>query len=105
MNFCKVIGGPAWTRDPKFATLLARKGNEDERDKLVEEWAISRSAGEVLTLVQTAGVAAGVLQTGEELLEHGPQLRHNPFFPELDHPEVGRCRALRSHFYIIKGTL
>ncbi len=43
-----------------------------------------------MCMMQAAGVTAGVLQTGEDLLENDPQLKHRNFFRELDHPEVGK---------------
>ena len=102
-NFCKVIGNPAWTKDAKFATLQARKENEEKLDRLVEEWTINHSAEEVMRMMQAAGVAAGVLQTGEDLLEHDPQLKHRHFFWELDHPEIGRYRAPGPPFILSKS--
>ncbi|MFC1940365.1 CaiB/BaiF CoA transferase family protein [Chloroflexota bacterium] len=92
-NFCEVIGNPTWTEDPKFLTLLARKQNEDELDKLVEEWTVNHLEGEVMSLMQSAGVAAGVAQTGKDLLEHDPQLKHRHFYWEVEHPEVGKYLA------------
>jgi benzylsuccinate CoA-transferase BbsF subunit len=92
-SFTGVIGNPALPNDSRFATLSARKENEDELDRLVEEWTIDHSPEEVMHLMQAAGVAAGVLQTGEDLLENDPQLRHRHLFWELDHPEVGEHRA------------
>jgi len=92
-SFSKVIGNPAWTANPKFSTLPARKENEEELDSLVEEWTINRSAEEVMSMMQATGVAAGVIATGEDLLEHDPQLRHRHFFWEVDHPEVGKYRT------------
>ena len=92
-NFCEVIGNLTWTKDPKFATLLARKRNEEELDRLVDDWTISHSAEEVMNLMQTAGVPAGVAQTGEDLLEHDPQLKHRHFYWEVEHPEVGKYLA------------
>ena len=59
-NLCSVIGNPAWTEDPRFATLLSRKKNEKELDRLVEKQTIIYSAEEVMELMQAAGVAAGV---------------------------------------------
>ena len=44
-SFCKVIGKPALAKDPRFATLLKRKENEDALDKLVEAWTGRRTAG------------------------------------------------------------
>ena len=88
--FCNVIGNPPWTRQGKFATFLGRKENEDELDQRVEQWAIERSPEEVMMLMQQAGVAAGVVQDGEDLLTRDPQLREREFYVYLDHPEAGR---------------
>ena len=92
-NFVLVIGNPAWASSPKFITLEVRKDNEDELDRLVEEWTINYTAEEVMSMMQGVGVSAGVVQTGEDLLERDPQLKHRHFFQELDHPEVGKYRA------------
>jgi len=102
-NFGKVIGNPAWTTNPKFSTLSARKENEDELDGLVEEWTINHSPEEVMTMMQVAGVAGGVLQTGEDLMEHDPQLRNRHFFRELDHPEIGKYRIRGPSFVLSKS--
>lgn len=99
-SFSRVIGNPAWTQEAKFGTLQGRKENEDELDKLVGEWTINHSAEEVMTLIQAAGVAAGVVATGEDLLEYDPQLKHRRFFRELDHPEVGKYRVSRQAFVL-----
>jgi benzylsuccinate CoA-transferase BbsF subunit len=104
-SFCKVLGNPTWTKDSRFSTLLARKENEEELDRLVEEWTIKHSTEEVMTLLQEAGVAAGVLETGEDQLEHDPQTRHRKIFPELDHPRVGKHHAPASPFILSKMPL
>jgi crotonobetainyl-CoA:carnitine CoA-transferase CaiB-like acyl-CoA transferase len=101
-SFCQVIGNPVWTKDPKFTTLPARKENEDELDRLVEEWTINYSAEEVMTMMQVAGVAAGVVETSQDLLEHDPQLKHRHFIRELDHPEVGKYYAPGPAFALSK---
>jgi benzylsuccinate CoA-transferase BbsF subunit len=103
-SFSKVIGNPTWTNDARFATLPARKGSEAELDRLVEEWTINRSAEEVMTMMQVAGVAAGVLQTGEDLLEHDPQLKHRRSFRELDSPEIGKYYAPGPPFVLSKSS-
>ena len=89
-SFCKVIGNPEWsTNDTRFATLLGRKENEDELNRLVEAWTMGRPAEQVMTEMQAAGVAAGVVQNGEDLFEHDPQLKHRDYYPEIEHPEMG----------------
>lgn len=86
--FCRATGNPAWTDDPRFSTILGRRENEAELDRLVETWTVNLSAEEVMALMQSGGIAAGVLQTGEDLL-NDPQLRHRNYFWWLEHKEVG----------------
>lgn len=100
-NFCRVIGNPPWTRDARFSSLQARKSNEDELDKLVEEWTINYTADEVMKLMQAAGVIAGILETGEDLMEYDPQLKHRQFFYELNHPVIGKYRASRAGCFVL----
>jgi benzylsuccinate CoA-transferase BbsF subunit len=86
--FCNVIGNPSWTKNPKFATLLSRKQNEDDLDSLIESWTKNYSAEEVMHKMQNAGVAAGVVESGKDLIED-PQLQHRHHFWYLNHPDVG----------------
>jgi crotonobetainyl-CoA:carnitine CoA-transferase CaiB-like acyl-CoA transferase len=88
--FCRAIGDPPWCRDQRFATLSGRKEHEDELDRRVEAWTMERSTEEVMTVLQKAGVAAGVVQDGEDLLTRDPQLAERGFHVYLDHPEAGR---------------
>ncbi|MBI4283443.1 MAG: CoA transferase [Chloroflexi bacterium] len=104
-SFSKVIGNPGWTKEPKFSTLQARKENEYELDRLVEGWTVNHSAEEVMALMQAAGVAAGVVATGEDLLEHDPQLKHRRFFREVDHPQAGKHHQRRPAFLLSKSPV
>lgn len=87
--FCSVIGNPPWAREERFATLPGRKEHEDELDGRVEEWTMEWSPEEVMTLMQEAGVPAGVVQDGEDLLTRDPQLKARGFYVWHDHPEAG----------------
>ena len=42
--FCDVIGKPELKDDPKYASMAARKENEEDLDAIVNEWTSSRSA-------------------------------------------------------------
>jgi crotonobetainyl-CoA:carnitine CoA-transferase CaiB-like acyl-CoA transferase len=53
-KFCKVISSPKLAKDPRFATLLARKEHEDELDKIISEWTKTREAVDVMTSMQAA---------------------------------------------------
>lgn len=97
-SFVKVIGQPAWTQDTRFSTFLERKKNEEELDKLVEAWTVNRSAEEVMAMMQAAGVPAGVVTTGEDLVDRDPQLSQERYFRVLDHPEGGSYLVHTSPF-------
>ncbi len=96
--FCRVTGNPSWITDPRFGTLLARKENEGELDRLVAAWTANHTAEEVMRTMQDAGVAAGVLETGEDLLERDPQIQHRRTFREVDHPRMGKHHPVASPF-------
>jgi len=87
-NFCSVIGDPEWTRDPRFATFIGRKGNEDELDAFVEGWTVNYPPEEVMRQMQSARVPAGVVESGEDLVAD-PQLNHRGTHVILKHPEIG----------------
>ena len=91
-SFRRVIGSPEWTTDPRFATLTGRKENEDELNELVEQWTINYTPQEVMIRLQAAGVAAGVAESGEDVVAD-PQMNHRGTFVTLEHPEIG------SHIY------
>ncbi|MBN2239867.1 MAG: CoA transferase [Dehalococcoidales bacterium] len=100
--FCDVIGNPEWTKEPRFGTLSGRKENEEELDRLVEEWTRQYLAFDVMHMMQKGGVPAGVVETGEDQLEHDLQTRHRHFFQEVDHPRIGKLRVVSSPFKLSK---
>jgi benzylsuccinate CoA-transferase BbsF subunit len=87
-NFCDVISNPEWTKDPKFATFVGRKDNEDELELLVEEWTANYTPSEVMSKMQAAHVAAGVVASGEDLVGD-PQLNYRGTHIIQEHPEIG----------------
>jgi crotonobetainyl-CoA:carnitine CoA-transferase CaiB-like acyl-CoA transferase len=56
-----------------------------------------------MNMMQAAGVGAGVVETSEDVLEHDPQLKARHLFWELDHPEIGRYRAVGPSFILSKS--
>jgi crotonobetainyl-CoA:carnitine CoA-transferase CaiB-like acyl-CoA transferase len=88
-SFCHVVGKSEWVESPKFSTLHGRKQNEDELDRLIEEWTSKHAPEEVMALMQAAGVAAGVVADAKDMAED-PQMKHYHFYQEFDHPEMGR---------------
>jgi len=86
---CGVIGELPWVKDPKFATLLSRKNNEDELDMLIAEWTTKLPAEEIMIRLQSVGVPAGVVQNCRDL-SLDPQLKTRQYFWEVDHPVMGK---------------
>lgn len=101
-NFCNVIGNPSWTQESRFSILLERVNHADELDKFVGEWTINHSAEEVMFLMQTAGVAAGVVETGEDVW-NDPQLQYLNALVEVEHPDMGKCFCEREGVELSKS--
>ncbi len=97
------MGQPELGDDARFSTLTARKRNEEELDSLINAWTTSQKAENVMKAMQDAGVAAGVVQTGEDVLDKDPQLKHRGLFAELEYPGIGKYRAQTgTHFLMSK---
>lgn len=86
--FCETIGKDEWAQDERFAHALSRSKNQDDLDRLIEEWTIGRDHYEVMRLLQGAGIPSGPVLSQEELLSD-PHLKERGFFQKLTKPEVG----------------
>jgi len=88
-SFCEVVGHPEWTKEAKFATLQSRKENEGDLDRLIAKWTSNFAAEEVMNRMQAVGVAAGVVETCEDMFRD-PQLQYRHHFWQLEHREIGK---------------
>jgi len=95
---CKVMGDPEWAGSPRFDTLLHRTENIEELDRRMAEWTRNYTAEDLMAQLQRAGVAAGVLQTGQDLVDNDPQLKHREHFVEMEHAEMGKHLTERPPF-------
>jgi benzylsuccinate CoA-transferase BbsF subunit len=85
---CRVMGKTDLIRDPRFDTLPHRKQNESALDAMIEEWTVERTPEEVMSVLQEAGVPAGIVQNSADLFED-PQLRARGLFWPMEHSEMG----------------
>jgi benzylsuccinate CoA-transferase BbsF subunit len=85
-KFCQVIGRQALAEDQELSTVLNRLKNVDKVDKLVEDWTMLHTTEEVMKLMQEIGIAAGVVQNGQDL-DNDPQLKD--YYWEIDEAELG----------------
>jgi benzylsuccinate CoA-transferase BbsF subunit len=96
-SLCAVMDKLELASDSRFLNLAARIRNRRQLDALVEEWTQARSAEEVMTSLQAAGVPAGVVQTGADLLRD-PQLRRRNYFASFADSLIGPFEIPRSGF-------
>lgn len=87
---CDAFGHPEAASDARFATLAARKANEDALEALVSSWTRERRAEDVMALLQARGIPAGVVQNAQDLLDKDAHLKSRGYYEYLDHPETGR---------------
>lgn len=99
--FCETVGHPEWTHDPRFNTLLNRKRNETDLDRLVEVWTVQFTPEEVMKRMQAAGVPCGIVSSTEDIFLD-PQLKEQEVFWKLDHPEIGPLSHLGRPFLLSK---
>ena len=100
--FVGAVGESQWAEQQRFATTEAREHNADALDAFVESWTMQHTAEDVMNRLQAAGVAAGVVQTGEDL-SHDPQLKERGFFRRVpDHQ--GEYRTIESAPYKLSRT-
>ena len=88
LAFCEATGNPDWSGDERFADRFQRHTNRVELDQLIGEWTRDHGAGDIMALLQKAGVAAGTILNLQELVDD-PHLNDRGFFVTPDHPVVG----------------
>jgi len=101
VQLCRVIGKPEYIDDPRFNTFLNRRKNESEINRVISEWTINFIPEEVMTQMQSAGVAAGAVKDAADIYAD-PQLRQRNFFWRLNHPEMGFFTHLGESFKLSK---
>ena len=100
-SFCRVIGRSELFGDARFSDRQARVKHVDELNAIVQCWTETCSAEEVMIRMQAAGVPAGVVQTGADLLKDA-QLRHRNYFSPFADSLIGPFEIPRAGF-LLKG--
>ena len=100
--FAKAIGAPAWTAEARFQTFEGRKQNEDDMDALIAQWTRDKDAYDVMTVLQDAGVAAGVAQDYSDVYDD-PQLNGREFLVDLNHPVLGEFGHMTPPFKLTRN--
>lgn len=99
----RAMGEPDWARDPKFATLLGRKQNEEELDRLIGEWTSALSPEEVMAKLQSLGVEGVIVKNPQEMYDD-PHLKHY-LWVEMEHAEIGKYHAQVPSFKLSRAPV
>jgi benzylsuccinate CoA-transferase BbsF subunit len=100
-NLCRIMEQPDLIDDARFQTLLARKKNEEELNKIVSSWTSSRDPEEVMQFLQSKGIPAGIVENAADIY-NDPQLRERGMFWPMEHPEMGMFTHLGQSFEMSK---
>ena len=87
-NLAKVMGTSGVVGDSRFANLAQRRENHDELDRIISEWTIGQEVYAVTQKLQEAGVPAGPVLRGPDLLED-PHYKDRGTFVTINHSQVG----------------
>jgi len=103
-RLCTVINQPVLANDPRFATLAARKQNEDELESLVTAWTSTCSPEEATVQLQAVGIPAAPAMSNKDLAAD-PHLNSRSIFVYRDHPEVGKKQHIGIPWQLSKTPL
>jgi crotonobetainyl-CoA:carnitine CoA-transferase CaiB-like acyl-CoA transferase len=83
------MGSPEWARDSRFRNASGRKANENELDRLMEEFTRGEERYDLMDRLQKRGVPAGAVQTSADRCDRDPQLKARGYFVPLPQSEIG----------------
>jgi len=87
-GFCRAIGNPPWTKDPRFTDKYGRLKNVTQLDKHVSQWTSKHTDYEVTHILQKHRVAAAPVLTVDGIFVD-PHVNKRHSFVDVDHPVVG----------------
>ena len=83
--FCEVLRRPEWLDDRRFTSHADRVAAADALDAMIAQFTRPEDARELMDRLQSAGIAAGVVQSALDL-HADPVLAGWGFFQWLEHP-------------------
>lgn len=82
---CRIMERPDLAADERLQTLAGRKAHEDLIDIELERWTSQRDRWEIMEVLQSGGIAAGVVQTLQDMLEHDTHMAQE-HYQKVEHP-------------------
>ena len=82
------LKNPGWIKEERFSGSMSRQANQDELDKLIEEWTIKLEPYDVMHILQKVGIPAGPVVHRSDLYNDA-HLKERGFFWQITHREAG----------------
>jgi benzylsuccinate CoA-transferase BbsF subunit len=87
-TFCNVFGNPSLAKEQRFSTANNRWQNQEELDKLIENWTVNYNHYELMEMLQKAGIAAMPCFNAEDLFNNS-HLKHRQCWTKTIHHVLG----------------
>jgi len=94
---CRAMGNPAWSTNGRFSDSYSRWQNQEQLDRLIEEWTVTQSPREAMERLQAAGVAAMPSFSAEDLFSD-PHMKAREAFAEVQHSVMGKQVVMNPPF-------
>ena len=94
-SFMKVLGLERYLEDPRFATYMLRKKNEDALIEVVSAAVRTRDAVELEAQLVQAGVACSLVNNFAQVFDD-PHVRARGVLVDVEHPRMGKMKAVRN---------
>jgi crotonobetainyl-CoA:carnitine CoA-transferase CaiB-like acyl-CoA transferase len=113
-NLYPVLGQDRWiaitcATEPMWMKLLEIAGvtdsNRDVADAAIARWTLLQSGVELMATLQSHGIAAGMVQDVQELIEGDAQLLFRGALNALDHPLLGTFGHVRTPLTLSRSTV
>ena len=96
-SLCGLMDADDWLGDQSLDSAEGRRVRQAEIDARISKWTKSQDRYELMQRCQEAGVPAGVVQTGDDLVNRDPQLAQAGMHFDFEdiHPALGPLKADR----------
>lgn len=88
-RFCRTIGRPDMTTDPRFATRMGRRDNVEYIEQVVAEWVQDKTVEEVMSILEKAEVPVGPVNTIPQVAKD-PHVWERQMMVEVEDPIAGK---------------
>jgi crotonobetainyl-CoA:carnitine CoA-transferase CaiB-like acyl-CoA transferase len=97
-----VMGGPSWTDDDRFGTVMGRQAHADEIDRQLQDWFGDQDLCRAVDDLAAVGIPVAPV-VSPSLVTENDQLNDRGFLETLEHPRTGSGRYPRPPFAPLAG--